>query len=377
MKKVLFILFFICLFSCQKKETNPYIGNWYFDQIVDYDSAKVKFPKIILENEYAPYYNFEILNDSILDFKLGFLYRINGNTGNSKFISQYYLGTETNYKIINSKLVFFNKSNKEWDTIQINKITKDTMIVSRKDNIKYRLIKKRNKYFDTKNYDAITIYRSPCFGNCPFSTTYIDRKGKFYFCGYDSNTENGRFYSNLYTNQIDEIFNGFDKIDINKLKSRYGGYTSCGPTNMISFFKNGKIVKSIECYATTPIDLSRQFSLLSYYYQQVKLNRDDNFMFYENVWYRSFNSQTSSFELKESESFFLEVALRNGKKVNFNFQTKYNLDFTEFYDKSNIKTIITDGRFYKVTQKDNRSFTIDIGYNFLDKNPIIKKNRSY
>lgn len=373
MKKVLFILFFICLFSCQKKETNPYIGNWYFDQIVDYDSAKLKFPKIILENEYAPYYNFEILNDSILDFKLGFLYRINGNTGNSKFNSQYYLGTKTNYKINKSKLVFFNKSEKEWDTIQIKKISSDTMIVFGKEKCQYRLIRKQNNYFNHSNYDAITIYRSPCFGNCPFSTTYIDRKGKFYFCGYDSNTENGRFYSNLYTNQIDEIFNGFDKIDINKLKSRYGGYTSCGPTNMISFFKNGKIVKSIECYATTPIDLSRQFSLLSYYYQQVKLNRDYNFMFYENVWYRSFNSQTSSFELKESESFFLEVALRNGKKVNFNFQTKYNLDFTEFYDKSNIKTIITDGRFYKVTQKDNRSFTIDIGYNFLDKNPIIKK----
>ena len=65
MKKVLFILFFICLFSCQKKELNPYIGNWYFDQIVDYDSTKIKFPKIILETEFAPYYNFEILK---LDF---------------------------------------------------------------------------------------------------------------------------------------------------------------------------------------------------------------------------------------------------------------------------------------------------------------------
>ena len=67
MKKVIFILFFICLFSCQEKKLNPYIGNWYFDQIVDYDSTKIKFPKIILETRIRNQ-NEELLN-SIINLK--------------------------------------------------------------------------------------------------------------------------------------------------------------------------------------------------------------------------------------------------------------------------------------------------------------------
>ena len=82
MKKSLSIFVLILLFSCQKKESNPNIGNWYFDQIVDYDSTKIKFPKIILENEFAPYYNFEILNDSVLDYKQGFYYTITNKVWN-------------------------------------------------------------------------------------------------------------------------------------------------------------------------------------------------------------------------------------------------------------------------------------------------------
>lgn len=103
MKKSLSIFVLILLFSCQKKESNPNIGNWYFDQIVDYDSTKIKFPKIILENEFAPYYNFEILNDSVLDYKQGFYYTItnkvwNGNERHHFLRSYYFLGSKTKYK---------------------------------------------------------------------------------------------------------------------------------------------------------------------------------------------------------------------------------------------------------------------------------------
>ena len=174
MKKVLFILFFICLFSCQKKELNPYIGNWYFDQIVDYDSSKIKFPKIILETEFAPYYNFEILNDSVLDYKQGFYYTItnkvwNGNERHHFLRSHYFLGSKTKYKIDKSNILFFDKTSKSFDTIKIKKIWNDTMIVQGYENAFYRLVKKQNNYFDDKSYDAITVDRSPCFGSCPFN----------------------------------------------------------------------------------------------------------------------------------------------------------------------------------------------------------------
>lgn len=380
MKKSLSIFVLILLFSCQKKESNPNIGNWYFDQIVDYDSTKIKFPKIILENEFAPYYNFEILNDSVLDYKQGFYYTItnkvwNGNERHHFLRSYYFLGSKTKYKIDKSNILFFDKTSKDWDTIRIKKISNDTMIVQGYENAFYRLIKKQNNHFDDKSYDAITVDRSPCFGSCPFNSTYLDRNGNFFFKAYSSNTQIKNSYSKLDSSQVKYYFNLFDKIPIFDLKDNYSIQATDGQTNTISFFKNGKIVKTISCYMKTPIDLQKAYSELSYAYQNVRVEDDFEFLFMEKVNLFSFETSNSEFRLKESESFFLEVALRNGKQVKTEINSNYNLKVSDWNEISDVLKITTDGRFYQILMKDKTIKTIDIGYNFIEKNPIIKKNR--
>jgi hypothetical protein len=380
MKKSLSIFVLILLFSCQKKESNPNIGNWYFDQIVDYDSTKIKFPKIILEAEFAPYYNFEILNDSVLDYKQGFYYTItnkvwNGNERHHFLRSYYFLGSKTKYKIDKSNILFFDKTSKDWDTIRIKKISNDTMIVQGYENAFYRLIKKQNNHFDDKSYDAITVDRSPCFGSCPFNSTYLDRNGNFFFKAYSSNTQIKNSYSKLDSSQVKYYFNLFDKIPIFDLKDNYSIQATDGQTNTISFFKNGKIVKTISCYMKTPIDLQKAYSELSYAYQNVRVEDDFEFLFMEKVNLFSFETSNSEFRLKESESFFLEVALRNGKQVKTEMNSNYNLKFSDWNEVSDVLKITTDGRFYQIMMKDKTIKTIDIGNNFIEKNPIIKKNR--
>ncbi|WP_396154502.1 DUF6438 domain-containing protein [Flavobacterium macrobrachii] len=380
MKKSLSIFVLILLFSCQKKESNPNIGNWYFDQIVDYDSTKIKFPKIILETEFAPYYNFEILNDSVLDYKQGFYYTItnkvwNGNERHHFLRSYYFLGSKTKYKIDKSNILFFDKTSKDWDTIRIKKISNDTMIVQGYENAFYRLIKKQNNHFDDKSYDAITVDRSPCFGSCPFNSTYLDRNGNFFFKAYSSNTQIKNSYSKLDSSQVKYYFNLFDKIPIFDLKDNYSIQATDGQTNTISFFKNGKIVKTISCYMKTPIDLQKAYSELSYAYQNVRVEDDFEFLFMEKVNLFSFETSNSEFRLKESESFFLEVALRNGKQVKTEMNSNYNLKFSDWNEVSDVLKITTDGRFYQIMMKDKTIKTIDIGNNFIEKNPIIKKNR--
>lgn len=380
MKKALFILVLIFLLSCQKEKTNPYVGNWYFDQVVDYDSAKVKYPKIILETEFAPHYNFEILNDSLLDYKQGFYYTISNKVWRAEnrqdFLRSYYfLGSKTNYKIDNSNILFFDKSSKSWDTIKVKKISNDTMIVQGYENAFYRLVKKQNNYFDDKSYDAITIDRSPCFGSCPFNSTYIDRKGNLFFKSYSSNTQTNNLFSKLSSDEIKYYFNLFDKIPVQKLKENYSFQATDSQTNTISFFKNGKIVKTISCYIKSPIDLEKAYSELSFAYQNVKVEFDDEFLFDEKVNLFSFINKESKFHLKDSESFFLEVALRNGQQVKKEFNPKYTLKFSDWNEVSDISGITTDGRYYKILMKDKTIKIIDIGYNFIEKNPIIKKNR--
>src|SRR5574343_906732 len=153
MKKLCLIVCFIIFFSCSKNKNEEIYGNWYFEKVVDYDSTKIKLEKIILETEYGYYYNFEIINDSILDYKQGFDYTIankvwNGNERHHFLRSHYFLGSKTKYKMDKSNILFFNKTSKDWDTIKIKKIWNDTMIVQGYENAFYRLVKKQNNYLD-------------------------------------------------------------------------------------------------------------------------------------------------------------------------------------------------------------------------------------
>lgn len=380
MKKVMFIIVFVFLFSCQKEKTNPYVGNWYFDKIVDYDSTKVKYPKFILESEFAPFYNFEILNDSLIDYKQGFYYSISNkvwqaNEGYEFLRSYYFLGTKTKYKTEKSNVLYFNKSSKDWDTIKVKKISSDTMIIQGYENAFYRLIKKQNNYYNNIDYDAITVERSPCFGSCPFNSTYIDRKGNFFFKGYDSNTQNNNLQSILNNEMIKYYFDQFDKIPILKLKDSYSILATDSQTNTVSFFKKGKIVKTINCYIKSPIDLKKAYSELSFAYQNVKVEYDNQFLFGKKVSFHSFNSNGSVFRIKDAEDFFLEVALRNGKEVNIKINPKYSLEFNDWDKETDVIEITTDGRYYQILMKDKTKKTIDIGFNFIENNPIIKKNR--
>ena len=84
-----------------------------------------------------------------------------------------------------------------------------------------------------------------------------------------------------------------------------------------------------------------------------------------------------------SEAFYLENEIRKGTKTNFNFSEKYELQFYHYYEddkyhdwtNDKIVKITTDGRYYKFVKADKSEFTIDIGYDFIKKNPIIKKDR--
>jgi hypothetical protein len=386
MKRVTLISFLLLVISCQKEsqklKQNPYLGDWSYDTIVKYDSTRTHMGLRFFLVSYGHMPNFSILNDSVLDFKPGFLYHINNkieaNNNDDRYTgSAYYLGTKTNCRIKESTIFFFNKTEARWDTIRVKKIVGDTMIVCDKKEVEYRFLRKHNDYSDDTKYDAISLQRSPCFGHCPFNSTYIDRKGNFYFKAYDSNTQYGNFHSKLDNEKVKDIFNKFDKINILKLKDSYFASATCGQTNTISFFKNGKIIKTIECYLDGPEDLISAYTYLSYMYQQLDSydSRDDKFVFEDYVALSRVEFGKENYRLKESESFFLEVAIRNGKRTKVQFEEKYNLRFFEIKGVSDISKILSDGRYYKFTNRDNTSFTIDIGYNFMDENPIIKQKR--
>ena len=111
MKNIFFLLIFIFFFSCEEKEENLLIGNWCFDERLKnegYDSFDEEI------------FGINILNDSILEYKFGFyedvptlmkVINFDRRSLNMKINALRFLGTKTKYKVKDSTLFFWDKSN--------------------------------------------------------------------------------------------------------------------------------------------------------------------------------------------------------------------------------------------------------------------------
>lgn len=373
MKNFIVIIISILLFSCENEVKISLKGEWTLDSIIDYGDRK---DHLFAEDEFDDIANFKILNDSIIEFKSGFFdyLELTNRIDKSSSSALYYLGTQTKYSLKDSLLIFYNKNDNKKDTIRILKSDVDKISIQLKNKVTLNLKKINNKYFNSTKYDAVVVDRSPCLGYCPFNFTYIDRQGNFYFKNKGYNTIDGNIATKVSQDKVDYYFNIFDKIDIEKFEKTYQLSATDGQSNTISFFKNGKVVKTISTYLTSPIELKTVINELSYAYQfmpdEIKYYSvlGDDYLF-------GMQFENSNLRLLDSESDFLEVSLSMGKEVEIFFEPKYEMQVKAFYSEGPFKKIITDGRYYKFIKKDDSSFTIDLGYNFIEINPILKEDR--
>ena len=376
MKKIILIIIAISFFSCQKEKRLSLEGNWQFDTIISLDESKGGYlhQKIVK----ATHYNFTIKNDSIIHFNKGFfdvLYiPIRRDSTMSRAV--YYLGTQTDYFIKDSLLIYYDKFFNKNDTIKLLEISSNELILKTSDDLTLKLVKKVNNYFDSSKYDAITISKEGCMGFCPINFTYLNRNGNFYFKNKDNNATRADISTKLDKKKTIKLFNFFDKINLDNLEDNYYESVTDSENIYISYFKNGKIIKTISVYVKCPIELEEAINELSFAYQNVPKEND-----YESIlgydWSFGFQFENNNLTLLGSESAFLEVELSKAKKVNIKFDEKFEIDPGYFENKGKYKKILTDGRYYKFILKDNSSFVVDLGYNFIDKNPILKKDRIF
>lgn len=372
MRKVIVLLIIVCLFSCSDKKNEEIYGNWYFDK----ELSSKKFEDS--PNRFTSDLNFEIINDSIVSFKSGFYHSISFNLEYDNYRTNYYLGNKTKYRFVNSKIIFENLTDNESDTIIISKYNNNELYIE-KDKRKYLLKKKPKIKYDTNFYDAIIVNKGPCFGSCPINSTYVNKNGKFIFNGVMHNSENYYFHSQLKKEYVTEIFNSFQNINVMNLNDNYMRMVTCSRSTSITFIKNNKIVKTISDYAdSAPIDMLSAIENLSFFYQKSKLNYYED-TFIENMLVIGvLKNKKNTYRMIDSEMSFLQNSINNGKKTNETLKKVFELSFYEYpnrFKKVFIKNIFTDGRYYQINYKDNTSITVDIGYNFIENNPIIKQKR--
>lgn len=318
-------------------------------------------------------------NDSIESY-LGFYKDSIDNKGRLK---KQYLGNITSYKITKDSIFIKNISTGNWEfKWQFISRKNDTLKLAINDTT-FVLYKKIKYKVDTSaNFDQIIYSSSGCYGSCPIIDISITKEGYVLFQGEGYVKPLGFYSGNLDNKTKNYIFNKFRRANPLRLKDNYSVNHSDDQSLTTTFIKDGKIVKTIHDYGMAGTnELIWSYVAISNIHKKIHLDSLElDAPIYPKLHYFTFKKNDLILSLEKSESFYLWTELKKSKHTDETFKSKYKLIFSENYTywgpdpnetrqhKYEIKSITTDGQFYKFEFKDNKPKTYNLGYNFIDRN---------
>ena len=284
------------------------------------------------------------------------------------------LGIDTKYKVENDSLNIFNLTNSVWERMKLRNITSDTLTVEVNDSTFLVYTKCNYKVDKTQTFEQIIVSTSPCFGSCSIGSTSIDNEGNFIFYGQGFTSKEGLFISKTNKEFYKRIEQNFKKADIDTLYERYAVNWTDAQTVTVTFIKDNKIYKTISDYGRkAPREFYWAYTPVSLLYQKLNLKpfaiKEQN-EFPMN--HTCFKTKVKICCLKKSESFYLFTEICKSKVDQVNFEKKYVIEYWKTENKKS--KILTDGRYYQLEQK-GKTIIIDLGYNFLTRNNLLKKFR--
>jgi len=374
MKKsqILLLLFILSLFSCQKNKDAEFrkqiIGEWKFIEKVD---STQRDPENIPPEPPGMTYKllgYQFYENGDCEDKLGYISIDDSHGYDNRKIN--YLGNDTKYKIDKGSLKIFNLETKKWVNQKIISIVKDTLILQVKDSM-YNKYAKTNYLIDTnEQYDKIIVSSSGCYGACPVDNICVNKNGNVLYQGLNFTTNNGLFSSKISEREYLQIEHRFKKASITKLNTHYAASHTDDQTISVTFIRNNKIYKTILDYGSeSPAEFQWAYLPVRFLDQKLKLQPHKGNA--ANISNRIFDFETVTeiCPLTQSESFFLLTELDKGKETTTKFTPKYTSEY--WHDEKKI-TIYTDGRYFSFPTK-NGAKTIDLGYDFLERNNFHKK----
>jgi len=382
-RNIIFFSLTILLISCnvnddsQKKDKllrENICGDW--EKVISKENYSDDMPNL----PFLFQQGMTISNDSI-EFYLGFFKNdIDSITG--KRISLY-LGNTIPYKTDNDTIISKSPLTEKWefkwkfvsrknDTLKL--AINDTTILTYK-RLYYNL--------DTlPDFDQIIYSSSGCYGLCPIIDISLDKKGFILFQGEGYVNPLGFYSSKVDSRTKKYIFDKFRRANPIKLLDEYAVSHTDDQSLTTTFIQNGKIVKTIHDYGMAGTnELIWAYIPIANIHNNIKLVKlpfDEPF--YPKLRYFTFKKDGLILPLEKSECFYLWTELKKAKQTDEQFKSKYKITFRANYDywgpdpnkarqhKFEIKTLTTDGRFYKFEFIDEKPITYDLGYNFIDRN---------
>ena len=355
------VLLLLTLISCEKKPTKTYektiLGDWIFEE-----------EKTTIENRFLFGFGYSFDKNGNCESKPGYFETKNKTI--KKEAKTIFYGTKTKYKIVDDSLYIFNLISKKWDASKIVSINSKTLKLKfDKENVLNfsKLNFKENK---NENFDEIIISKSPCFGSCPINNIEINKDGEIYYYGKYYNTKNGYFKSKISQKEFNEIERNLKKVNFLNLKNNYSANWTDDQQVNVTFVKDNKIVKSISDYGRqSPKNFRINIEPLTYLYQKIKLVESKTIKDFQYI-HLEFEKGKQIINLTSSESFFLSNLLSNAITTNKTFKAEYSTNYDTDY---NISRIDTDGRYFKIFSKNKNAVSLDLGFNFIEKNELKKR----
>jgi hypothetical protein len=354
--------------TIEKKIKENILGDW--ERIYEDTNSIISAKTIRL---FALPEGMTILNDSI-EFYLDVQTAQNKNGTNESSIN--YFNNFIPYKISNDTIMINDPIDQNWKfKWKFKGKNKDTLQLAINDSTILKFKKITYNPDSLANFDQIILSTSGCYGDCPVYNISISKDGSFIFQGEESVTQTGVYSGKLDPKTVQYIFQKFEKANPLKLSDYYNiGATDC-ETISTTYIKNGIIVKTIQDYGkAAPNELIwaySAFSKIQKYFKMDSLSIEKPFC--SKDIYFSYKNSDYILTLEKSDCFYLWSELRKSKITNTFFHPIYKVTSILVFPNHDIKSITTDGQYYKFYYKKGISITYDLGYNFLDRNNMKNK----
>jgi hypothetical protein len=372
--KTLFILS-ITLISCNTKTRNYenlILGDW--EKVIEkFEISEkneiIKLPPRQNRNGNIGYYFAE---NGVFENKLGYFGKNKEDNDGRK--RNQFLGTQTKYKIVDDSLETYDLTSNKWENVKIDKLTKDSLILEYKDKSKEKFTKRNYNTSKVRSFDKIIVSTSGCYGSCPVTDIIISKSGEIIYNAEMYVNKKGLFKSKISKEYFFKIETDFKKANYINLKDEYIANHTDDMTLTITFIENNQIIKTITDYGReSPTELKWAVLPIIFLNQKIRLEQFENSKSYIDFGSGDFEKGNKICEITKSECFYLSNLLQNCKEENVKFKSKYII---RYWSNDNKKKVETDGQYYKFQIEKDKFITLNLGFNFLEKNNLLKRLRN-
>jgi hypothetical protein len=374
-KTTIILALILTLISCKQKSNNYerlIIGDWKSFYEIPKETTNEDI--IILPRRFSPFgeSGYSFYKNGEVENKTGYFdLTEKDNDGRNK---RKFLGSYTKYRIKNDSLETFDLKDKKWVNIKIFKLTKDSLILEYNDKSKEKFLKQHYKIDPLTSFDKVIVSTSGCYGTCPVDDIMISKSGEIEYFGKMYVNQKGFCKSKISHKSFNKIESNYKKANFINLKDDYIASRTDAMTITTTFIKDDKILKTITDYGNeSPTEMKWATLPIVFLNQNIKLERKDEPRKFVDFGYARFISGKKVCELTKSECFYLKSILQNCEESKNNFKVKYTINY---WTDDTEKKIESDGQYFKFETKKGEFTTLNLGYNFLEKNNLLKRIRN-